>query len=473
MKNCWQILGIDATHDVAAIRKAYLALLPRFHPETDPQGFKQLRQAYEEALRLAEFPAVEEEAVTKSAGQEPDMLNAFRALLLSGTDRFLTSAWQQFIRTLNDCSVEEVDELRWPLCKIAMATPRISFACVTLLADRLSWRQGPCLDDIDEEELESFLTAVSHGDIFNFNSILHLSVPAQNEAIDFFTLFGRLWFYQSEWLMDFILLPRTVVTPDDERLQRNLLCWYSSLRYGMPELIAYARAWREAEPENEDALYFECAQRLFCGEGDSLLSDLCGLWRQYPSSQTDALLLAWCRRHKADYFPLVVMLIEARALVDDKGDGLLYISGESMKTRLLWAEMAQDERLSALSRSFIDVQLNKGIRAQPLLHDDSHPLWPLYAVADRLCRGEPTSEALLTRLVTCLDREPYCPLEELIIRMLLTQSAVFAAHCKTAPPQPAVSTGDDTAGGCLSAVKVMFYIALIGVFVVKLINLFA
>ncbi|EDX1678663.1 J domain-containing protein, partial [Salmonella enterica subsp. enterica serovar Cerro] len=50
MKTCWQVLGIEATTDTDAIRQAYLALLPSFHPETDPQGFKQLREAYENAL---------------------------------------------------------------------------------------------------------------------------------------------------------------------------------------------------------------------------------------------------------------------------------------------------------------------------------------------------------------------------------------------------------------------------------------
>ena len=59
MKNCWKILEIEETTDVDIIRRAYLALLPSFHPETDPQGFKQLRQAYEDALRIAQSPAKE------------------------------------------------------------------------------------------------------------------------------------------------------------------------------------------------------------------------------------------------------------------------------------------------------------------------------------------------------------------------------------------------------------------------------
>ncbi|HCL8707698.1 J domain-containing protein, partial [Escherichia coli] len=32
MKNCWKILDIEETTDVDIIRRAYLALLPSFHP---------------------------------------------------------------------------------------------------------------------------------------------------------------------------------------------------------------------------------------------------------------------------------------------------------------------------------------------------------------------------------------------------------------------------------------------------------
>jgi len=59
MKTCWQILEIESTTQIDIIRQAYLARLPLCHPETDPQGFKALRQAYEEALRLAVNPVEE------------------------------------------------------------------------------------------------------------------------------------------------------------------------------------------------------------------------------------------------------------------------------------------------------------------------------------------------------------------------------------------------------------------------------
>ena len=66
MKTCWQILEIESTTQIDIIRQAYLARLPLCHPETDPQGFKALRQAYEEALRLAVNPVEEADEDRKS-----------------------------------------------------------------------------------------------------------------------------------------------------------------------------------------------------------------------------------------------------------------------------------------------------------------------------------------------------------------------------------------------------------------------
>ena len=37
--DCWEILGIKETQDEDRIRKAYLKMLPQFHPEENPVGF--------------------------------------------------------------------------------------------------------------------------------------------------------------------------------------------------------------------------------------------------------------------------------------------------------------------------------------------------------------------------------------------------------------------------------------------------
>lgn len=65
----FQILGIAETAEEETIRAAYRELLKSTNPEDDPEGFKRLRAAYEEALRLAvqmQTEEAEDEDVFKS-----------------------------------------------------------------------------------------------------------------------------------------------------------------------------------------------------------------------------------------------------------------------------------------------------------------------------------------------------------------------------------------------------------------------
>jgi len=52
---CWQTLGIAPTSDEATIKQAYAARIREHRPDRDPEGFRRVRAAYEEALRQREF----------------------------------------------------------------------------------------------------------------------------------------------------------------------------------------------------------------------------------------------------------------------------------------------------------------------------------------------------------------------------------------------------------------------------------
>ena len=48
--NCWEVLGIEPTSDKKTIKRAYAKLLKQYHPEENPEKFKQIQAAYQQCL---------------------------------------------------------------------------------------------------------------------------------------------------------------------------------------------------------------------------------------------------------------------------------------------------------------------------------------------------------------------------------------------------------------------------------------
>lgn len=471
MKTCWQVLGIEATTDIDAIRQAYLALLPTFHPETDPQGFKQLREAYETALQGTKSPAI---AVVE---EDPDtpwvnyLGEIFRDLLADEERRFQPQAWQEFIQQINKLSISQVEKSRWWLCAIAMKTFPVSYSCLKLLSDRLAWEQGADNREVDVEEVEDLLFEIRRGDLFDYSQLLHLPVAVQNHTIAFYEALESAFFVNPRYFAELMALHGVWIIPDDHQLQRRLLRWFSTLHLGVAELLPVALAWQKAEPDNGTPGYYHLSQRVFCGEGDSLLPELCAQWQEHPSTHLDDLLLRWCRQHQPDYFPLLVMAVEAREQVDIHGEPLLYIPGSSARTCMLWAEALHGGALSLLSENFIARRLNYGAPAISEEHNQ-HPCWPLYLAAERLACAEEPEDALLQQLIIRLDMPNVHPLEAIIIRGLLVQAAAMTVRHETVTTEDGkvttvvtqnAETSDGGIGfGLWQVIKIIFFIGVIG-----------
>ena len=67
MASIWDILEISETTDEDELKKAYRAKLVHTNPEDYPEEFKQLRQAYEQALALARQAAKKASELSQDA----------------------------------------------------------------------------------------------------------------------------------------------------------------------------------------------------------------------------------------------------------------------------------------------------------------------------------------------------------------------------------------------------------------------
>lgn len=76
--NCWKILGIQSTSDIATIKKAYAKLAAECHIERDQKGFQLLHEAYVDAMEIAKAQAKRLPQETKE--QPEPKPAAFRAV---------------------------------------------------------------------------------------------------------------------------------------------------------------------------------------------------------------------------------------------------------------------------------------------------------------------------------------------------------------------------------------------------------
>lgn len=51
--NCWEILQIEYTKDVKIIKHAYAEMTKQYHPEENPEKFKEIQAAYKQAIAYA------------------------------------------------------------------------------------------------------------------------------------------------------------------------------------------------------------------------------------------------------------------------------------------------------------------------------------------------------------------------------------------------------------------------------------
>lgn len=142
---------------------------------------------------------------------------------------------------------------------------------------------------------------IRRGDLFDYSLLLHLPVAVQNQTIAF--MMPRQHLFEHPLFRPTYGAARRPDYPGQSTLSTTSVTLVQHLALGYCGAAACRPAWQEAEPDNATPGYYYLAQRVFCGEGDSLLPELYAQWWAYPSTQLDDLLLRWCRQYRPDFFP--------------------------------------------------------------------------------------------------------------------------------------------------------------------------
>lgn len=137
--DCWEILGIRKTDREEDIRRAYLKKLPEFHPEENPEGFRRLRQAMEEALEMA--AGKQEEPLTDNR-EIRELVREARELYRDYGRRICPENWRELAASPVCQDLETQRDAGRALLGFLMDHIHLPHSCYAALDETFGWSEA-------------------------------------------------------------------------------------------------------------------------------------------------------------------------------------------------------------------------------------------------------------------------------------------------------------------------------------------
>ncbi|NUE96564.1 hypothetical protein GYW75_09265 [Gilliamella sp. ESL0232] len=454
-ENIWQLLGIEKTTDQAAIRQAYRAQLPSYHPETDPDGFKALREAYESAIKYAQSPeTMADEPKSESEQQQEvsvsltekqlkanEICEAYQTLLDDPRRCFNVNEWQKFIGSFYDYSMAVIDSVKWRLLEISYESKNISESCVKLLADSLRWRQLLMIQFTDDfEKYDNYLNHIDRGDLFNYTYLPTTSKTLQNVTIDYMYYTRWLfWERRSEDIYAFLSQDTVIYLPDDKNLMLKFSYWHCIANIKNQAILDYALKCISQNDQDENIIiewkYIAAIQyTLLDNKQESLQSWLDLYSSGHYQDKAASWIAGWCEYYNKDYFPLLIMALNNSYCIDiDNTENYLNAIPQLTATTVSRLAELEASDYSPEIANFIDWALNvnwnyRQVLSMLLLDDGTNRLYRLYRHAIMLRHG---NERLLQEI---LDERSDDPFEQFILQNLQRQAGQNLTWLSELPP---------------------------------------
>ncbi len=192
------ILGIDPVKDERAIKNAYRDKLSVTNPEDDPEGFKRLRTAYEEACAYARTPD-EEDAPTKERDLTPSGLWVERAdeIYTNIHSRQNVDLWKKLFEDDIFMALEEEENCRLKLLRYLMDHFRLPSDVWKLLDKKMNLiaDAGRLRESFPADFISYVVSKCERGEDFEFDAF---EGDAQAEYDLFINYYDDCWHALSE-----------------------------------------------------------------------------------------------------------------------------------------------------------------------------------------------------------------------------------------------------------------------------------
>ncbi|OCG00452.1 J domain-containing protein [Gilliamella sp. wkB112] len=443
IETSWQVLGIEETTDKAVIRQAYHTKLPMYHPETDPDGFKVLREAYEYAMKYADSPEsniafaslnLKQKTQTPSPLSEDELkaneiCQNYHALLEDPKRCYDINQWHQFVASFYDYSMTVIGIVKWQLLEISYSARHLSLSCAKVLADSLRWRQQLMTQLPDKRDrYNDFLNHIEQGDYFNYATLSTVSKTLQSATLNYLH-FAKWIFWESSAgeLDDYLSQDTVIYLPNDENLMLKFANWHCYAKQANSGILDYAisqLARTDLEP------HLICEWKYIIAQQYTLLEDKDNslkYWLELYNSghyqeKSASWIIYWCSVYAKDHLPLLIVALNRSACLQaNTTEDLMYTIPQLSPTTIARLCKLNKDDYSPEIAEFISWALTENWNYRQILllllsDDGNNRLFRLYRHAIMLRHG---NEILLQEI---LDESSDNAFELFIIQNLQYQA---------------------------------------------------
>lgn len=180
---CFEILGIEPTHDTKQIRISYSNLLSKYSPETDPEGFQKLRHAYEDAIKYSKDNAEKEAAPLSPVDK---FMQDFKGIYKCYEKRLSKKCWTELLDRDICCNIDTSKEISKRILTFLMDDYNLPHEVWCLFDSYFSWstKKDKLNHDFPTNFVDFIIYRIQKKNSFRYEAFTDCKEGRQDEFID-------------------------------------------------------------------------------------------------------------------------------------------------------------------------------------------------------------------------------------------------------------------------------------------------